>query len=152
MYSFIYVYMSWSFEIQKLQKEMQEDVDELRQETFPRANFALESNGAEIITTFETKTIEDCGVLGLFCATPHPPRNLIKGKVEQGDCWHFEGSEGKVLIKLSEPVVIQSVGVLQLSERGSTNGAASAPKAFKVFVSDFYFCLIKSTRLEICIF
>lgn len=113
---------------------LQENVEEIYDETFQRANFALESNGAEIVTTFDTKTVQNCNFLGLYCRINHPPRNLLKNKINQGDCWRFEGSRGRVLIKLSDPTLIESVAIQHPNKQELIHGMADAPKDFKVFV------------------
>lgn len=63
----------------------------------------------------------------------HPPRAIIKGRIEQGDCWRFNGGQGRVLIKLSEPAFIDAVAIQHPTSSELLTGNDDAPNDFRIY-------------------
>ena len=62
-----------------------------------------------------------------------PPEALIQKNTLPGSCWPMEGSTGQVTLKLSYPVVVESVSIDHISQDIIPEGKyESAPKHMKI--------------------
>lgn len=123
-------------------KTLQDNVETLWESNFEKANFALETNGAEIVSIFDTKMTRDCNlvqsflqtILNVVCGVSNSPRRLLQGKIIQGDCWRFDGNQGRVLIKLERRIVITSISVQHVTADEAPYGLTDAPRDIRVYV------------------
>ncbi|XP_058807725.1 klaroid protein-like [Phymastichus coffea] len=109
-------------------------------------DFASEASGALIVGTPDTKTYNEpkslqLTVLGLpvWKAGYYTPRKVIQSWTEAGECWAFEGSQGKIIIEMAYEIVIEKVTLEHIPVSAALTGKIdSAPKSFKVWskVSD----------------
>ncbi|KAJ0033114.1 hypothetical protein NQD34_000221 [Periophthalmus magnuspinnatus] len=105
------------------------------------ADFALESQGASVISTrcSETyRTRSACvSLFGLPLWYPsESPRTVIQGPAVllPGKCWAFHGVQGILVIALSHPIRISHVSLDHLPRHNSPTGRIdSAPKDFQVY-------------------
>lgn len=105
------------------------------------ADFALESQGASVVSTrcSETyRTRSACVTLfGLPLWYPsESPRTVIQGPAVllPGKCWAFHGVQGSLVIALSHPIHISHVTLDHLPRHSSPTGQIqSAPKDFQVY-------------------
>jgi len=71
--------------------------------------------------------------LGVLSGDLAPPEAMIHKKTLPGSCWPMEGQIGKVTLKLSYPVVIESVSIDHISPDIIPEGKSdSAPKHIKI--------------------
>jgi SUN domain-containing protein 1/2 len=62
------------------------------------------------------------------------PRTILQPGSSPGQCWAFKGSQGSVVIKLSNPIQISEVTLEHIPKTLSPDGnVASAPKFFEVY-------------------
>ncbi|XP_056266214.1 SUN domain-containing protein 2 [Pseudoliparis swirei] len=105
------------------------------------ADFALESQGASVVSTrcSETYALRSaCLVLfGLpLWFRSESPRTVIQGYPDMlpGRCWAFHGVQGTLLISLSHPITLTHVTLDHLPLYNSPTGSIdSAPKDFEVY-------------------
>lgn len=103
-------------------------------------DFALESAGALVLTHRCSKSYsKQMPKARLFGIIPIPyytnsPRIAIQSQVLPGDCWAFEGSKGKLVIKLSTSIIPTSFSVEHIPIVLSPNGKIdSAMRDFSVY-------------------
>ncbi|XP_044224641.1 SUN domain-containing protein 3-like [Thunnus albacares] len=127
-------------------KELQDELFGLTKKLLPVAdtmpNFALESQGANVLHHLTSQTYYTQPPLVTFWGIPlwYPPANprtVIQGHsspLTPGHCWAFAGRRGHLLISLSHPVTITHVTLGHISSMQSTAGFAySAPREFSVY-------------------
>ncbi|XP_064870263.1 SUN domain-containing protein 2-like isoform X1 [Oncorhynchus nerka] len=103
-------------------------------------NFALESQGASIVTSRCSETYKTSSARVSFLGIPlwspsESPRTVIQGQlVQPGKCWPFRGAQGSMTVALSHPVHVTHVTMEHISTAVSPTGHIdSAPKDFAVY-------------------
>jgi len=110
-------------------------------------DFALETSGGSVVSTRCTQTyVERSGTYTMFngwlnlgwfsplTMSTTSPRNAIQPGVQPGQCWAFKGSEGRLLISLSSPMIPRRFSVEHIPRSLSPNGRIdSAPRNFIVY-------------------
>ncbi|XP_052347229.1 sun domain-containing protein 1-like isoform X3 [Oncorhynchus keta] len=103
-------------------------------------NFALESQGASIVTSRCSETYKTGSTRVSFLGIPlwspsESPRTVIQGQlVQPGKCWPFHGAQGTMTVALSHPVHVTHVTMEHISTAVSPTGHIdSAPKDFAVY-------------------
>ncbi|XP_053217440.1 SUN domain-containing protein 2-like [Podarcis raffonei] len=100
-----------------------------------KEDFALKSAGASIVkfsTSYETGA-QVC-MLGLCWDYSRAPEVILERDNTPGNCWAMQGSQGYVVIKLSEAVCPVAVTLDHISKKIShTEEITSAPKNFSVY-------------------
>ena len=66
-----------------------------------------------------------------------PAENLITNDMNLGQCWAMSGTQGWVLLKLSQPIVISEVSVEHIS-KGLTPVSQSTPKSTHFYGVSYY--------------
>ncbi|KAJ7993199.1 hypothetical protein DPEC_G00269960 [Dallia pectoralis] len=102
-------------------------------------NFALESQGASLVSTRCSETYRSRSACVSFLGVPlwypsESPRIVIQGNPPQaGRCWPFHGAQGTLVIALSHPARITHVTLEHLPVVNAPSGRIdSAPKDFSV--------------------
>ena len=85
-------------------------------------DFALETSGGSVVSTRCTKTYVEraasytmlggwlnLGWLWPLTMSTASPRNAIQPGVQPGQCWAFKGSEGRLVVSLSSPMMPTNV-------------------------------------------
>ncbi|XP_034969983.1 SUN domain-containing protein 2-like [Zootoca vivipara] len=100
-----------------------------------KEDFALKSAGASIVkfsTSYETGA-QVC-MLGLCWDYSRAPEVILERDNTPGNCWAMQGSQGYVVIKLSEAVCPVAVTLDHISKKIShTEEITSAPKNFSIY-------------------
>ncbi|XP_023205019.1 SUN domain-containing protein 3-like [Xiphophorus maculatus] len=104
-------------------------------------NFALKSQGAKVLQwrplAAHPGQLQRCGWFGFALEEPFiHPDIVIQGRtrLNPGECWAFEGSQGHLAIALSHRVLISHVTLGHLPKMLSPTGNSwSAPKEFSVY-------------------
>ncbi|XP_034388608.1 SUN domain-containing protein 2 isoform X2 [Cyclopterus lumpus] len=112
-----------------------------RPEADKMADFALESQGASVVSTrcSETYRIRSACVTLFGFPLWYPtesPRTVIQGYPVPlpGKCWAFHGVQGTMVISLSHPITLTHVTLDHLPRYNSPTGSIdSAPKDFEVY-------------------
>lgn len=102
------------------------------------ADYALESSGGIVLSTrcTETKTANaQFSIFGIpLWHTSRSPRTVIQPGVHPGECWPFPGSNGYLVIQLSESILVTGVTLEHIPRSLAPNGTIdSAPKDFSVW-------------------
>jgi hypothetical protein len=101
------------------------------------ADFALESMGGSILSSHCSASYsKSLSVFGLFSSSnsDNKPELTIKPNVLPGECWSFYGSNGVLVIKLSDTVTPIGFSIEHIPKVLSPNGKIdSAPKDFAVY-------------------
>ncbi|XP_070506956.1 SUN domain-containing protein 3 [Chironomus tepperi] len=87
-----------------------------------RYDFALENIGGSVVSYHDTELMYSCGLLTILigkCKKINPPEKAIQKNVEPGEAFCFKGNQGSITIKLSCPIVIDSI-TFDHVERSST--------------------------------
>lgn len=108
-----------------------------------RADFALESAGARVLSIGNTKLIPKAG--GMICSLLHlvgidpaflgnnNPRNVIQASTQPGNCFAFN-EFGEITIKLAKATAIEAVSIEHILPEMSPDGTIlNAPKEFAVY-------------------
>jgi len=101
-------------------------------------DFALESAGGTIASTRCTETYDVTQAVYHVLGVPiwwerQNPRTILQPGSAPGQCWAFKGSEGCVVIKLSNPVFISNITLEHIAKNLSPDRSVlSAPKQFEV--------------------
>ncbi|XP_010869751.4 SUN domain-containing protein 2 isoform X2 [Esox lucius] len=103
-------------------------------------NFALESQGASLVSTRCSETYRSRSACVSFLGIPlwypsESPRTVIQGHpLQAGRCWPFQGAQGTLVIALSHPAYVTHVSLEHLPVFRAPSGRIdSAPKAFSVY-------------------
>ncbi|XP_038145180.1 SUN domain-containing protein 3-like [Cyprinodon tularosa] len=100
-------------------------------------NFALKSLGAKILHEMTSATYRAKGKFFGFTwrKASVPPDIVIEGRSRfvPGECWAFEGSQGRFSIVLPYKVYISHVSLGHISKLLTFNGVSSALKDFSVY-------------------
>jgi len=101
-------------------------------------DFALESAGGTIASTRCTETYDVTQAVYHVLGVPiwwerQNPRTILQPGSAPGQCWAFKGSEGCVVIKLSNPVFISNITLEHIAKNLSPDRSVlSAPRQFEV--------------------
>ncbi|XP_054898381.1 SUN domain-containing protein 3-like [Poeciliopsis prolifica] len=119
---------------------LEQKVDYLLPQADLWPNFALESQGANILHKMTSEAYDinkEVGRFGkLFKRPPIGPGIVIKGKnrLQPGKCWAFPGFQGRLGVSLSHPATIRHVSLGHIAKTVSpTSSVSSAPKEFSVY-------------------
>ncbi|KYR01145.1 SUN domain-containing protein 1 [Tieghemostelium lacteum] len=63
---------------------------------------------------------------------PNPPETILEPSVLTGTCWGFNGSEGQVAVRLSEPIVVTEVSIDHINSK-IAHHITSSLKEFRVW-------------------
>ena len=110
-------------------------------------DFALETSGGAVVSTRCTKTYVEraasytmfggwlnLGWLWPLTMSTASPRNAIQPGVQPGQCWAFKGSEGRLVVSLSSPMMPRRFSVEHIPRSLSPKGRIdSAPRNFIVY-------------------
>ncbi|XP_077380042.1 cytochrome P450 2U1 isoform X1 [Festucalex cinctus] len=104
------------------------------------SNFALESQGAHVISTRCSETYHtrpaSVSLFGFpLWYPPESPRTVIQGEpMLPGNCWAFRGAHGNLAVALSHPIRITHVTLEHVPREITPTGRIdSAPKDFEVY-------------------
>ncbi|CAK8684752.1 unnamed protein product [Clavelina lepadiformis] len=104
-----------------------------------KPDFALETSGGAIVNTRCSDTYQHrtavVSILGIpIYYNVNTPRSVIQPGVMPGECWAFKGSQGYIVISLSESIYPSSFTLEHISKSIALhNNISSAPKDFAVF-------------------
>ena len=102
-------------------------------------DFALESAGGLIESTRCTKTYDKASAVYTVWGIPiwsesTDPRMILRPGTQPGQCWAFHGSEGSVVIRLSNKISVTGVTLEHIPPLLSPDGSiASAPKDVSIY-------------------
>ncbi|XP_054168050.1 SUN domain-containing protein 1-like [Oppia nitens] len=105
-------------------------------------DYALEPSGGTIINTRCSETYDPHGVqykiFGIpFWSSSVSPRAVIQPTISPGECWAFRGSNGYLVIRLSQAIYPSGFTYEHISKQISRDGNIdSAPKEFQVRALD----------------
>lgn len=111
-----------------------------------RADFALESSGARIISIGNTQLLTSSNAFDIFLShfnvkpniiTLNGPRNIIQPSIYPGECFAFVG-EGEVSIRLVRTVYIDTISIEHILPEMSVDATIlGAPNEFSVYGRTF---------------
>lgn len=102
-------------------------------------DYALESAGGSVVNTRCTETYSKGGrryyMFGLPIWTfTRSPRDAITPGMHPGECWAFRGSQGHLVIKLSQRIRVTAVSVEHIARSLVSSGhTSSAPHVFQIW-------------------
>lgn len=102
-------------------------------------DYALESAGGSVVNTRCTETYSNGGrryyMFGLPIWTfTRSPRDAITPGMHPGECWAFRGSQGHLVIKLSQRIRVTAVSVEHIAHSLVSSGhTSSAPRDFQIW-------------------
>lgn len=103
------------------------------------ADYALESQGGQVISTRCTETYQvkspTLSVFGVPLWYPsNSPRTVIQPGMHPGECWAFVGSQGYLVIQLSHRILVKGFTYEHISPKLLPTGKMdSAPKEFSIY-------------------
>ncbi|GLV36636.1 klaroid [Carabus blaptoides fortunei] len=118
---------------------VREELEHRNADKTGKADYALESAGAYIISTRQTEPYgTGTTAMSLFgiplCNSSHGPNALIQPGVMPGECWAFKGQAGTAVIRLITKIHVTGVSVEHISRSISPNGETNtAPKDFSIW-------------------
>lgn len=123
-----------SFVLREIHKIMFED-------SVGKPDFALGAVGAKVIDYTGKWAINNLiDVILPFGEKPNPPSIALEGHKQVGDCWAFHGSSGFLTVRLSSPIIPESVTIEHIATSiAHVPKAISAPKRFRVTVNILFF-------------
>ncbi|KAL7040425.1 hypothetical protein ACKWTF_000386 [Chironomus riparius] len=77
-----------------------------------RYDFALQNIGGSVVSYHNTELMYSCSLFSILigkCNKINPPEKAIQKNVEPGEAFCFKGNQGSITIKLSSPIVIDSI-------------------------------------------
>lgn len=84
-----------------------------------------------------------CSLLTILigkCNKINPPEKAIQKNVEPGEAFCFKGNHGSITIKISCPIVIDSINIKHLKRSNTPNlDVSDAPKFISISVSFRYY-------------
>jgi hypothetical protein len=112
-------------------------------------DYALESNGGEIIREFTSKSLSvKTPTISLF---KYPifyaklnPAIAIQPYMQPGNCFAYEGDSGVLSVKLAKEIIVQNVTIEHIAKDISMDGLSSAPKDFVIAGKKFVLKNIKN--------
>ncbi|CAI2181410.1 6939_t:CDS:2 [Funneliformis geosporum] len=127
---------------QEIRKAVEEMLYTYSQDKLNKADFALSTGGAKIISPLTTPTYEQWpsqwyGV-ALAKLTGHgitrgkPPVTALQPDTHVGQCWPFAGQKGQLAVLLSRQIYVTAITYDHVS-KSIAMGTTSAPKEFEVW-------------------
>ncbi|QQP48596.1 SUN domaincontaining protein 1like [Caligus rogercresseyi] len=129
---------STTLEVDSIHRVVQEALIRYDADKTGKFDYALESAGGSVISTRCTETYVKKTALYTLLGLPlwypsNNPRTAIQPGVHPGECWAFKGSEGFLVIHLSNAIVPKSFSIEHIPKSMSPSGSIdSAPKDFIV--------------------
>ena len=104
-----------------------------------RYDFALQNIGGSVVSYHNTELMYSCSLFSILigkCNKINPPEKAIQKNVEPGEAFCFKGNQGSITIKLSCPIVIDSI-TFDHVERSNTPDLdiSDAPRFISISVS-----------------
>jgi SUN domain-containing protein 1/2 len=102
-------------------------------------DFALESAGGTIANTRCTEPYDLSNAIYSLWGIPfwwesNNARTILQPGSSPGQCWAFKGSQGSVVVRLSQEVDVRAVSMEHISKMAAPdNSISSAPRNFAVF-------------------
>uniref|UniRef100_A0A0K2TKA9 SUN domaincontaining protein 1like [Aplysia californica] n=1 Tax=Lepeophtheirus salmonis TaxID=72036 RepID=A0A0K2TKA9_LEPSM len=124
--------------IESIHRVVQEALIRYDADKTGKFDYALESAGGSVISTRCTETYVKKTALYTLLGLPlwypsNNPRTAIQPGVHPGECWAFKGSEGFLVINLSNTIIPESFSIEHIPKSMSPTGNIdSAPKDFLV--------------------
>ncbi|CAG8804204.1 18240_t:CDS:1 [Gigaspora margarita] len=127
---------------QEVRKAVEEMLYTYSQDKLNKADFALSSGGAKIISPLTSPTYEQwptqwykiimASVTGYGITRGKPPITAIQPDTHVGQCWPFSGQQGQLAVLLSRQVYVTAVTYDHVSKTVAM-GTTSAPKEFEIW-------------------
>ncbi|CAG8434703.1 7789_t:CDS:2 [Diversispora eburnea] len=127
---------------QEIQRAVEEMLYTYSQDKLNKADFALSSGGAKILSSLTSPTYEQwptqwykimlASTIGHGITRGKPPVTAIQPDTHVGQCWPFTGQEGQLAILLSREIYVTAVTYDHVSINVAM-GLTSAPKEFDVY-------------------
>ncbi|CAG8456766.1 15644_t:CDS:1 [Acaulospora colombiana] len=127
---------------QEVQKAVEEMLYTYSQDKLNKADFALSSGGAKIISRLTSPTYEQwptqwykvllASTIGHGITRGKPPVTAIQPDTHVGQCWPFSGQQGQLAVLLSRQVYVTAVTYDHISKKVAM-GTTSAPKEIEVW-------------------
>ncbi|CAG8733041.1 7549_t:CDS:1, partial [Acaulospora morrowiae] len=127
---------------QEVQRAVEEMLYTYSQDKLNKADFALSSGGAKIISPLTSPTYEQwptqwyklilASTIGHGITRGKPPITAIQPDTHVGQCWPFSGQQGQLAVLLSRQVYVTSVTYDHISKKVAM-GTTSAPKEIEVW-------------------
>ncbi|CAG8581164.1 17114_t:CDS:1 [Racocetra fulgida] len=127
---------------QEVRKAVEEMLYIYSQDKLNKADFALSSGGAKIISPLTSPTYEQwptqwykiimASITGYGITRGKPPVTAIQPDTHVGQCWPFSGQQGQLAVLLSRQVYVTAVTYDHVSKTVAM-GITSAPKEFEIW-------------------
>ena len=144
-------------DVYKAQRELLHIVEEIEQRKselhdkateslkMERYDFALENIGGSVVSYHDTELMYSCSLFSILigkCNKVNPPEKAIQKNVEPGEAFCFKGNHGSLTIKLSCPIVINSMTIDHVEPSKTPNlDISDAPRFISVSVSIKFLCI-----------
>nr|CAG8583405.1 14940_t:CDS:2 [Entrophospora candida] len=126
----------------EIHKTVEEKLHDYSQDKLNRADYALLSGGAKIISVLTSPTYETwptkwsqqiiASVTGHGITRGRPPTTAIQPEMHVGQCWPFSGEKGQLAILLSRKIFVTAVTYEHVTKKLAMD-VTSAPKEFEVW-------------------
>jgi hypothetical protein len=127
---------------QEIKKAVEEMLYTYSQDKLNKADFALSTGGAKIISPLTSPTYEQWPTqwykMAIAKLTGHgitrgkPPVTALQPDVHVGQCWPFAGQKGQLAVLLSRQIYVTAVTYDHVSKTIAM-GTTSAPKEFEIW-------------------
>lgn len=97
-----------------------------------RIDYALKAFGGSVLAHSETLCVGVEGVFGWFAKPNAEPEDVIDVSVNPSHCWPMKGSKGFIVIKLSQPILMDEFVVSHISHK-ITPDYSTAPKNLRIY-------------------
>ncbi|CAJ0754242.1 4924_t:CDS:2 [Entrophospora sp. SA101] len=131
----------------EIHKSVEEKLYDYSQDKLNRADYALSSGGAKIISMLTSPTYETwptkwfqqiiASVTGHGITRGKPPITAIQPEMHVGQCWPFAGEKGQLAVLLSRKIFVTAVTYEHVTKKLAMD-VTSAPKEFEVWGSKFH--------------
>nr|CAG8436751.1 3099_t:CDS:2 [Entrophospora candida] len=126
----------------EIHKSVEEKLYDYSQDKLNRADYALSSGGAKIISMLTSPTYETwptklfqqiiASVTGHGITRGKPPITAIQPEMHVGQCWPFAGEKGQLAVLLSRKIFVTAVTYEHVTKKLAMD-VTSAPKEFEVW-------------------
>ncbi|CAB4486995.1 unnamed protein product [Rhizophagus irregularis] len=127
---------------QEIRKAVEEMLYTYSQDKLNKADFALSTGGAKIISPLTSPTYEQwptqwykmafAKLTGHGITRGKPPVTALQPDVHVGQCWPFAGQKGQLAVLLSRQIYVTAVTYDHVSKTIAM-GTTSAPKEFEIW-------------------
>lgn len=125
---------------QKTEQMIQTAISVYHQDVLNRADYALIRRDARIISRLTSHTYDKYpvwiqSIQGFFAVTPtgNSPSEAISPETNIGECWTMYGTKGTLGIKLSEPIIIESITIDHPSFNIMAGDMTKAPRKIELY-------------------